>query len=101
MTNVCRFTLKKPKNIKGFVSIDNLKKDKREDIDNFYNTDVNTEWEDYNNTGKYNHVISELSRLKFSSNTKYIHHRISNLSGYELYIYNKEMNVGYYIVSII
>ncbi len=101
MANVCRFTLKNPKDIKGFVSVDKLNKKEKEDIDNFYNTDFNTEWEDNKNTGKYTHVINELSALKSSSDTKYIHHRIENSSSYELYIYNKKMNVGYYVVSII
>ena len=87
--------------IKGFVSVDKLNKKEKEDIDNFYNTDFNTEWEDNKNTGKYTHVINELSALKSSSDTKYIHHRIENSSSYELYIYNKKMNVGYYVVSII
>jgi hypothetical protein len=96
MTNLCRFTLKKPKQLKNFVPFSQLNKKKKDDIEKFYNTD----WEDHEDDDSFDSVNEELSSLRSSPKTRYIHHNISNDMSYELYIYNEEMNVGYYVVLI-
>jgi hypothetical protein len=96
MTNLCRFTLKKPKQLKNFVPFSQLNKKKKDDIETFYNTD----WGDQEDDDSFDSVNEELSSLRSSPKTRYIHHNISNDMSYELYIYNEEMNVGYYVVLI-
>ena len=96
MTNLCRFTLKKPKQLKNFVPFSQLNKKKKDDIETFYNTD----WGDHEDDDSFDSVNEELSSLRSSPKTRYIHHNISNDMSYELYIYNEEMNVGYYVVLI-
>ena len=96
MTNLCRFTLKKPKQLKNFVPFSQLNKKKKDDIEIFYNTD----WGDHEDDDSFDSVDEELSSLRSSPKTRYIHHNISNDMSYELYIYNEEMNVGYYVVLI-
>jgi thymidylate synthase len=96
MTNLCRFTLKKPKQLKNFVPFSQLNKKKKDDIEKFYNTD----WGDHEDDDSFDSVNEELSSLRSSPKTRYIHHNISNDMSYELYIYNEEMNVGYYVVLI-
>lgn len=100
MTNLCRFTLKKPKQLKNFVPFSQLNKKKKDDIETFYNTDVKTDWGDHEDDDSFDSVNEELSSLRSSPKTRYIHHNISNDMSYELYIYNEEMNVGYYVVLI-
>ena len=96
MTNLCRFTLKKPKQLKNFVPFSQFNKKKKDDIEKFYNTD----WGDQEDDDSFDSVDEELSSLRSSPKTRYIHHNISNDMSYELYIYNEEMNVGYYVVLI-
>ncbi|KRN49873.1 hypothetical protein IV49_GL000574 [Kandleria vitulina DSM 20405] len=96
MTNLCRFTLKKPKQLKNFVPFSQLNKKKKDDIETFYNTD----WGDQEDDDSFDSVNEELSSLRSSPKTRYIHHNISNDMSYELYIYNEEMNVGYHVVLI-
>lgn len=95
--NICRFSLDKPKDIKGFISLDNLSNEVIEnDIKDFFDRDLENDDTDFN----YNQFYQELSDLEKSIDTKYLYHKIENDLSYELYIYNKEMNIGYYIVSI-
>lgn len=92
--NICRFSLDKPKDIKGFISLDNLSNEVIEnDIKDYF--ELGNDDTDFN----YNQFYQELSDLEKSINTKYLYHKIVNDLSYELYIYNKEMNIGYYIVS--
>jgi hypothetical protein len=102
LSSICRFTLKKPKKLNNFVLFSQLNESKKEDAEKFYNTDFKSEWEDYDESAKYDSVINELFALKASSKTRYLLNKISDMEySYELYMYNDEMNVGYYIVSII
>lgn len=95
--NICRFSLDKPKDIKGFISLDNLSNEVIEnDIKDFFDRELENDDTDFN----YNQFYQELSDLEKSTDTKYLYHKIENDLSYELYIYNKEMNIGYYIVSI-
>lgn len=95
--NICRFSLDNPKDIKGFISLDNLSNEVIEnDIKDFFDRELENDDTDFN----YNQFYQELSDLEKSTDTKYLYHKIENDLSYELYIYNKEMNIGYYIVSI-
>jgi hypothetical protein len=135
-TYVCRFTLKKPVELKNFISLDQFKQSKRKDIEKFYQSDyrIDINETDFNEvvtgedeedtddevvTGEdeedtddeavtednsvapeHEKFFKEIKQLKASSSTKYVHRRIKNIFSYELYIYNKELNIGYYIAYI-
>ena len=73
MTNLCRFTLKKPKQLKNFVPFSQLNKKKKDDIETFYNTDVKTDWGDHEDDDSFDSVNEELSSLRSSPKTRYIH----------------------------
>lgn len=95
--NICRFSLDKPKNIKGFNSVDNLFNEVIEnDIKDFFDRELENNDTDFD----YNRFYQELSELEKSTETTYLYRKIENDLSYEFYIYNKEMNIGYYIVSI-
>jgi hypothetical protein len=135
-TYVCRFTLKKPVELKNFISLDQFKQSKRKDIEKFYQSDYRIDidetdlnevvtgedeedtddeavtgedeedtddeavTEDNSVTPEHEKFFKEIKQLKASSSTKYVHRRIKNIFSYELYIYNKELNIGYYIAYI-
>lgn len=131
-TYVCRFTLKKPVELKNFISLDQFKQSKRKDIEKFYQSDYrididetdldevvtgedeedtddevvteedeeDTDAEDNSVAPEHEKFFKEIKQLKASSSTKYVHRRIKNIFSYELYIYNKELNIGYYIAYI-
>lgn len=95
--NICRFSLMEPKDIQEFISLDNLSNEEIEnDIKNFFDTDLESDENDLD----YSQFYQELSCLEKSTETKYLYHKIENDLTCELYIYNKGMNIGYYIVSI-
>lgn len=95
--NICRFSLDKPKIIKGFNSADNLlNKVIENDIKDFFDRELENNDTDFD----YNRFYQELSELEKSTETTYLYRKIENDLSYELYIYNREMNIGYYIVSI-
>ncbi|SDL47259.1 hypothetical protein SAMN05216520_10670 [Kandleria vitulina] len=135
-TYVCRFTLKKPVELKNFISLDQFKQSKRKDIEKFYQSDYRIDidetdlndvvtgedeedtddeavtgedeedrddeavTEDNSVAPEHEKFFKEIKQLKASSSTKYVHRRIKNIFSYELYIYNKELNIGYYIANI-
>lgn len=109
-TYVCRFTLKKPVELKNFISLDQFKQSKRKDIEKFYQSDYRIDidetdlnevvTEDNTVAPEHEKFFKEIKQLKASSSTKYVHRRIKNIFSYELYIYNKELNIGYYIANI-
>ncbi|SEI81439.1 hypothetical protein SAMN05216514_10440 [Kandleria vitulina] len=135
-TYVCRFTLKKPVELKNFISLDQFKQSKRKDIEKFYQSDYRIDidetdlnevvtgedeedtddevvtgedeedrddeavTEDNSVAPEHEKFFKEIKQLKASSSTKYVHRRIKNIFSYELYIYNKELNIGYYIAYI-
>lgn len=94
---VYRFSLNRPRDIEGFIALDDIsRKILEDDIKDFFiREDKNTD-----RVLDYKNIYQELNDLENSGQTRYLYKKIENDLSYEFYVYNKKMNIGYYVISI-